>query len=154
MLKRFVPQNYPSRDPQLILPKLFRKYGNFRDGEEPWKKYGRPNDWNIDLVPKLLMSNGDLTNILISTNVTRYLEFKQIAGSFVQKGKEKDVTIAKVPAKQEEAWDSPLMGWFEKYRAGKFLKWCLNLKEDDPSTHRGLFIRPLGIILFLTLVQD
>lgn len=25
---------------------LFKKYGNFPAGEEPWKKYGRVNDWN------------------------------------------------------------------------------------------------------------
>ena len=53
---------------------LFKKYGNYKQGEEPWKKYGRINDWNVDLVPKLLMANGELTNILVSTDVTRYLE--------------------------------------------------------------------------------
>jgi len=24
---------------------LFKKYGNYNKGEEPWKKYGRVNDW-------------------------------------------------------------------------------------------------------------
>ncbi|KAJ6155912.1 GDP dissociation inhibitor [Penicillium chrysogenum] len=92
---------------------LFKKYGNVRPGEEPWKKYGRVNDWNIDLVPKLLMSNGELTNILVSTDVTRYLEFKQIAGSYVQQGKGPKATVAKVPSDAGEALRSSLMGLFE-----------------------------------------
>lgn len=117
---------------------LFKKYGNVRPGEEPWKKYGRVNDWNIDLVPKLLMANGELTNILVSTDVTRYLEFKQIAGSYVQQGKGPKATVAKVPSDANEALRSSLMGMFEKRRAKKFLEWVGDFKEDDPSTHAGL----------------
>ncbi|KAK9596373.1 Rab GDP dissociation inhibitor alpha [Aspergillus fumigatus] len=117
---------------------LFKKYGNVRAGEEPWKKYGRVNDWNIDLVPKLLMANGELTNILVSTDVTRYLEFKQIAGSYVQQGKGPKATVAKVPSDAGEALRSSLMGMFEKRRAKKFLEWVGEFKEDDPATHQGL----------------
>ncbi|KAI9761094.1 MAG: Structural maintenance of chromosomes protein 2 [Chaenotheca gracillima] len=119
---------------------LFKKYGNYKQGEEPWKKYGRVNDWNIDLVPKLLMSNGELTNILVSTDVTRYLEFKQIAGSYVQQSSGPKATVAKVPSDAGEALRSPLMGMFEKRRAKKFLEWVGNFKEDDSSTHNGMNI--------------
>ncbi|KAI9720197.1 MAG: Rab GDP dissociation inhibitor alpha [Candelaria pacifica] len=117
---------------------LFRKYGNYQKGDEPWKKYGRVNDWNIDLVPKLLMSNGELTNILVSTDVTRYLEFKQIAGSYVQQGNGPRATVAKVPSDAVEALKSPLMGLFEKRRAKKFLEWVGAFNEDDPATYGGL----------------
>ncbi|KEF59668.1 acetyltransferase [Exophiala aquamarina CBS 119918] len=117
---------------------LFKKYGNFKEGEEPWKKYGRVNDWNVDLVPKLLMANGELTNILVSTDVTRYLEFKQIAGSFVQQGSGPRATVAKVPSTATEALSSPLMGLFEKRRAKKFLEFVGAFEENDPATHNGL----------------
>ncbi len=117
---------------------LFKQYQNFQAGTEPWKKYGRVNDWNIDLVPKLLMSNGELTNILVSTDVTRYLEFKQIAGSYVQQGNGAKATVAKVPSDASEALRSPLMGLFEKRRAKKFLEWVGAFKEDDPATHNGM----------------
>ncbi|KAG8531752.1 Rab GDP dissociation inhibitor alpha [Bacidia gigantensis] len=117
---------------------LFKKYGNYSKGEEPWKKYGRVNDWNIDLVPKFLMSNGELTNILVSTDVTRYLEFKQIAGSYVQQGSGTRATVAKVPSDAGEALRSPLMGLFEKRRAKKFLEWVGAFKEDDPASYNGL----------------
>ncbi|KAI9719941.1 MAG: Rab GDP dissociation inhibitor alpha [Chrysothrix sp. TS-e1954] len=117
---------------------LFKKHGNHKAGEEPWKKYGRVNDWNIDLVPKLLMANGELTNILVSTDVTRYLEFRQIAGSYVQIGNGPKATVAKVPSDAKEALTSSLMGLFEKRRAKKFLEWIGAFKEDDPATHNGM----------------
>ncbi|MCJ1299567.1 Rab GDP dissociation inhibitor alpha [Hypocenomyce scalaris] len=117
---------------------LFKKYGNYAKGDEPWKKYGRVNDWNIDLVPKLLMSNGELTNILVSTDVTRYLEFKQIAGSYVQQGNGARATVAKVPSDAGEALRSPLMGLFEKRRAKRFLEWVGAFNEDDPASYGGL----------------
>ncbi len=120
------------------MPQLFKKYGTCGKGEEPWKKYGRANDWNIDLVPKLLMSNGELTNILVSTDVTRYLEFKQIAGSYVQQGNGAKATVAKVPSDAGEALRSPLMGLFEKRRAKKFLEWVGAFNEDDPASYGGM----------------
>lgn len=84
------------------------------------------------------MSNGELTNILVSTDVTRYLEFKQIAGSYVQQGSGPKATVAKVPSDAGEALRSPLMGIFEKRRAKKFLDWVGAYKEDDPATHNGM----------------
>ena len=121
----------------LLVIQLFKKYGNYQQGEEPWKKYGRQNDWCIDLVPKLLMANGELTNILVSTDVTKYLDFKQIAGSYVQQGSGPKATVAKVPSDATEALKSPLMGMFEKRRAKKFLDWVGAFNEKDSATHNG-----------------
>lgn len=83
------------------------------------------------------MSNGELTNILVSTDVTRYLEFKQIAGSYVQQGNGAKATVAKVPSDAVEALRSPLMGMFEKRRAKKFLEWVGAFNEDDPASYGG-----------------
>ncbi|KAL8785662.1 MAG: hypothetical protein Q9213_003221 [Squamulea squamosa] len=130
--------HYGGESASINIESLFKKYGTYNKGEEPWKKYGRVNDWNIDLVPKLLMSNGELTNILVSTDVTRYLEFKQIAGSYVQQGNGPKATVAKVPSDASEALRSPLMGLFEKRRAKRFLEWVGTFKEDDPATYGGL----------------
>ena len=84
------------------------------------------------------MSNGELTNILVSTDVTRYLEFKQIAGSYVQQGNGAKATVAKVPSDASEALRSPLMGMFENRRAKNFLQWVGNFDESNPSTHNGM----------------
>ena len=69
--------------------------------------------------------------------MTRYLEFKQIAGSYVQQGEGPKATVAKVPSDSGEALRSSLMGLFEKRRAKKFLEWVGEFKDDDPSTHQG-----------------
>lgn len=118
---------------------LFKKYGNYTKGEEPWKKYGRVNDWNIDLVPKLLMSCGELTNILVSTDVTRYLEFKQVAGSYVQQGSGAKATVAKVPSDAGEALRSSLMGIFEKRRMKSFIEWVGTFNASDSASHKGIY---------------
>ncbi|KAF1913233.1 GDP dissociation inhibitor [Ampelomyces quisqualis] len=133
--------HYGGEAASLNIEALFKKYGQTTG--EPWKKYGRVNDWNIDLVPKLLMANGELTNILVSTDVTKYLEFKQIAGSYVQQGNAAKATVAKVPSDAGEALRSPLMGLFEKRRARNFLEWVGAYKEDDPATHKGLDIKSI-----------
>lgn len=130
--------HYGGEAASVNIENLFKKYGNYKEGEQPWKKYGRPNDWNVDLVPKLLMANGELTNILVSTDVTRYLEFKQIAGSYVQQGNGLRATVAKVPSDAREALSSPLMGLFEKRRAKRFLEFVGAFTENDPATHNGL----------------
>jgi Rab GDP dissociation inhibitor len=133
-----VPRSIPSvilSDPS----QLFKKYGNYNKGEEPWKKYGRVNDWNIDLVPKLLMSSGELTNILVSTDVTRYLEFKQVAGSYVQQGAGAKATVAKVPSDAGEALRSSLMGIFEKRRMKGFIEWVGTFNATDSASHKGIY---------------
>ncbi|KAJ4319718.1 Rab GDP dissociation inhibitor alpha [Neodidymelliopsis sp. IMI 364377] len=131
--------HYGGEAASLNIEALFKKYGQTTG--EPWKKYGRVNDWNIDLVPKLLMANGELTNILVSTDVTKYLEFKQIAGSYVQQGQSTKATVAKVPSDAGEALRSPLMGLFEKRRARNFLEWVGAYKTDDAATHKGLDVK-------------
>jgi RAB protein geranylgeranyltransferase component A len=71
--------------------------------------------------------------MLVHTDVTRYLEFKQIAGSYVYR----DGRISKVPSTEMEAVRSPLMGLFEKRRARNFFMFLQSWREDDPATHQG-----------------
>lgn len=89
-------------------------------------------------MPKFLISSGELTNILVSTDVTRYLEFRQIAGSYVQQGDGRGATVAKVPSDAAEALKSPLMGIFEKRRMKTFIEWIGAFDVKDPATHKGL----------------
>ena len=48
----------------------------FKSGTEPPKELGHNRDWNIDLIPKYIMSGGKLVKILLKTRVSRYLEWK------------------------------------------------------------------------------
>ncbi|ORY39271.1 rab GTPase activator [Rhizoclosmatium globosum] len=104
---------YGGASASLNLTQLYRK---FRAGMEPPSMLGRDRDYNVDLIPKFAMASGEFTNILYHTDVTRYLEFRQIAGSYV----------------------SPLMGWFEKGRAKSFFEFIQNYDFTNPATHQGL----------------
>ena len=55
----------------------------FRSGQDPPKEFGHNRDWNVDLIPKFIMANGNLVKILLHTKVTRYLEWKCLDGSYV-----------------------------------------------------------------------
>jgi Rab GDP dissociation inhibitor len=113
----------------LNLTNLFEK---FNAGEPP-SNLGSNRDYNVDLIPKFIMACGNLTKMLLHTKVTRYLDFKSIAGSYVYR----DGKILKVPATPEEALRSPLMGLFEKRRFRKFLIYIDQYVADKPETHEG-----------------
>jgi Rab GDP dissociation inhibitor len=125
---------YGGQSASLNLNQLFER---FRPGQSPPKQLGASRDYNVDMVPKFIMSGGDLVRILVHTDVTKYLEFKAVDGSFVMnKGR-----VEKVPATDMEALRSPLMGLFEKNRARKFFGFCQNYNAADPRTHQGMDLR-------------
>uniref|UniRef100_A0A8C8JBC9 Rab GDP dissociation inhibitor n=1 Tax=Oncorhynchus tshawytscha TaxID=74940 RepID=A0A8C8JBC9_ONCTS len=150
-------------------------YKRFELTDSPPESMGRGRDWNVDLIPKFLMANGQLWDLysnvlllscaqgpptslsilvranhpflyvnpiktgqlvkmLLYTEVTRYLDFKVVEGSFVYKGGK----IYKVPSTETEALASNLMGMFEKRRFRKFLVFVANFDENDPKTFEGV----------------
>ncbi|KAI6008304.1 GDP dissociation inhibitor [Pisolithus orientalis] len=122
---------YGGDSASLNLTQLYRK---FRPNQTPPADLGRDRDYAVDLIPKFIIASGELTKILVHTDVTRYLEFKQIAGSFVYR----DGRISKVPSTELEAVKSPLMGLFEKRRAKKFFEFLQGWRDEDPVTHQGI----------------
>ncbi|KAI9336849.1 GDP dissociation inhibitor [Zopfochytrium polystomum] len=123
---------------------LTQLYTKFRSGMQPPPQFGRDRDYNVDLIPKFAMASGEFTNILYHTDVTRYLEFRQVAGSFVYR----DGKISKVPSNQQEALMSPLMGLFEKRRLKSFFEFIQNYNFDNPATHQGIDVNkdPMTVI--------
>ncbi|CEP18727.1 hypothetical protein [Parasitella parasitica] len=124
---------YGAESASLNLTQFFDK---FRKGQKAPESWGKDRDWNIDLIPKFMMANGEIVRFLTHTDVTRYLEFKQIAGSYVYNTRK----VYKVPATATEALSSSLLGPFDKRRMKKFLEWVENYKDKDASTHQGLNI--------------
>ncbi|XP_039366780.1 rab GDP dissociation inhibitor alpha isoform X2 [Mauremys reevesii] len=112
-------------------------YKRFGLPEGPPESMGRGRDWNVDLIPKFLMANGQLVKMLLYTEVTRYLDFKVVEGSFVYRGGQ----VHKVPSTETEALASNLMGMLEKRRFRKFLVFVANFDENEPQTLEG---RPHG----------
>eukprot|EP00270_Netrium_digitus_P007015 TRINITY_DN202_c0_g1_i11.p1 TRINITY_DN202_c0_g1~~TRINITY_DN202_c0_g1_i11.p1 ORF type:complete len:447 (+),score=88.60 TRINITY_DN202_c0_g1_i11:149-1489(+) len=122
---------YGGESASLNLNQLFSK---FRPGENPPATLGPSKDYNVDMTPKFMMANGVLVKVLIHTDVTKYLQFKAVDGSYVFKGGR----IYKVPATDVEALASPLMGLFEKRRARQFFIFVQDYDKDKPETHKGL----------------
>ncbi|XP_072509746.1 rab GDP dissociation inhibitor alpha-like [Notamacropus eugenii] len=109
-------------------------YKRFELREGPPESLGRGRDWNVDLIPKFLLASGQLVNMLMYTEVTNYLEFKVVEGSFVYKrGK-----IYKVPSTEAEALTSSLMSMSDKNKFRKFLSFVTFFNEDDPGTFEGI----------------
>ncbi|XP_041805403.1 rab GDP dissociation inhibitor beta [Chelmon rostratus] len=100
----------------------------------PAKSMGRGKEWNIDLIPKFFLANGELVKILVHTEVTRYLDFKVVEGSYVHKAGK----VHKVPGTEEEAHASDLMGMFDKRRFKKLLLFALNFDVRNPRTYQDM----------------
>lgn len=107
---------------------------HFNQTGEPTEKLGtkqQQRKYSIDLLPKFLMANGKMVKLLIHTDVTRYLQFKSVDGSYVLK----DGKVMKVPANETEALGTGLMGFFEKRRFKDYLVFCTDYQPSKPKTH-------------------
>jgi len=122
---------YGGASASLNLEQLFAQY---KDGKTAPETLGRSRDYSVDIVPKFIMASGNLVKLLLHTDVTKYLDFKVVDGSYVFKGG----YISKVPATDYEALRSDLMGFLEKRRAQKFFSYCQNYDEKNPSTQDGI----------------
>merc|ERR1711991_458227 len=125
---------YGGASASLNLEQLFEK---FKEGKKAPESLGRARDYNVDIVPKFVMASGNLVKLLLHTDVTKYLDFKVVDGSYVYKQGMMGPYISKVPATDYEALKSDLMGFLEKRRAQKFFSYCQSYDEKNPSTHQG-----------------
>ncbi|KAG4088421.1 rab GTPase activator [Neocallimastix lanati (nom. inval.)] len=123
---------YGGEGASLHITQLYQK---FKPGQAiPDKLKDHDRDFNVDLIPKFAMASGEFVKILIYTDVTRYTEFKQIAGSyFYYKG-----DIAKVPVTEKEVVLTSLIGMAEKLRLKSFFEFIQAYDETKPETHQGL----------------
>ncbi|CAI8593443.1 unnamed protein product [Vicia faba] len=71
---------YGGESTSLNLIQLWKK---FRGDDKPLPHLGSSKDYNIDMNPKFIVANGMLVRVLIHTDVTKYLYFKAVDGSFV-----------------------------------------------------------------------
>lgn len=71
---------YGDQSASLNLSKIWE---HFRPTEKVPEELGHNRDWSIDLVPKFVMSNGKLVKMMIKTEVSKYLDWKAVDGSYV-----------------------------------------------------------------------
>ncbi|KAJ8763026.1 hypothetical protein K2173_023231 [Erythroxylum novogranatense] len=95
---------------------LIQLWKRFKGNDKPPAHLGSSRDYHVDMIPKFKMANGNLVRVLNHTDVTKYLSFKAVDGSFVyNKGK-----------------------FFEKLRARKFFIYVQDYNENDPKTYEGI----------------
>jgi Rab GDP dissociation inhibitor len=70
---------YGGSTPTLNLQQLFEHFGKSCD---KISKYGGSRNWNVDMIPKVLMANGALVQLLVKTGVLKCLDFKVIGGHY------------------------------------------------------------------------
>lgn len=123
----------------LKLDQLYQKFGTdaekaaVDDKKVDERVLGKSRDYAVDLCPKFIMSCGELTKILVHTNVTRYLDFKVVDGGYVYHAYSGG-TIYKVPSTPSEALTSSLVGIWQKPKFRSFLQFCNKFDEKDQKT--------------------
>ena len=60
--------------PSLNISQLFQKFGKIFQQE----KYGEDKDWNIDLIPKIMLRNSPIIKLFLISDIYNYIEWKTI----------------------------------------------------------------------------
>ncbi|KAN0055864.1 hypothetical protein ACTA71_011751 [Dictyostelium dimigraforme] len=126
---------YGGESASLNMNQLWEK-SHGKDQKAP-EVLGSSRDYNVDLIPKFILSSGLLVKMLLHTDVTRYLDFKVVDGSYVYQGGK----IQKVPSTDTEALTSSLVGLLDKLPLRKFFIFVQNYEENNPSTHDNLNLK-------------
>jgi len=82
--------------------------------------------FNIDLVPRLLFSRGEMVELLISSNISRYTEFKAVTRVLTML----NGGLEQVPSSRADVFNTKHISVVEKRILMKFLTWCI--QEDQP----------------------
>ena len=130
---------YGSDSASLNLTNLWKRFHN---GEQFPLRYGENRDWNVDLIPKFVMSNGNLVKLLLKTNVSQYLEWKSVEGTFIYKNNKFLIDnlsgeLYKVPSNSFEAMKSNFMDNLEKKRCQNFFTFVQDYDKNDIETYEG-----------------
>lgn len=103
----------------------------------------------IDLCPRLLYSNGEMVDLLVKSNVSRYHEFKNNIRILSMIGEE----IHAMPCRRSDVFTSPLLSdLVDKRRLMKFVEICIQYDpaSDTPETSEIAKHANLEINKFLT----
>lgn len=117
----------------LSLENLFRKFKGRDPTSKELEALGGSADYSVDLIPKLIMANGRLIDVLVDTGVDRYVDLSPVQGSYaVKRG-----TPHKVPSSGSEAVRSNLVGFLQKRWLRSLLQLCAGFDPNDAKTHGG-----------------
>jgi Rab GDP dissociation inhibitor len=123
-------QNYGGDCASLSLEEMCERHGKPWDKEAMTKQFGRSRGYQCDLIPKFILAGGRLVKMLITTGVTKYLDFAAVDKSFVYtSGK-----IYKVPVTPAEAIRTSLVGFFQKRHLRSFAMFLSKYESQGEPT--------------------
>ncbi|KAK6172220.1 hypothetical protein SNE40_015931 [Patella caerulea] len=100
-----------------------------RKKKKIWTKGELQDSWrafNIDLAPKLLYSSGKMVELLISSDVAKYCEFRTVSRVLTQHNQ----YIEKIPCSRADVFSSKDVSMLDKRKLMKFLEWCAGYHKN------------------------
>merc|ERR1719481_1360268 len=95
--------------------------------------------FNLDLTPRLLFARGPMVELLISSNISRYTEFKSVTRVLTLL----DGNLEQVPSSRSDVFNTKHINVVEKRILMKFLTQCLHEDIDaiNSSTNFGDYLK-------------
>ncbi|XP_078601870.1 rab proteins geranylgeranyltransferase component A 2-like isoform X2 [Branchiostoma floridae x Branchiostoma japonicum] len=113
--------------------KMEPKKWSMDDIHKEWRRF------NIDLSPKMLFGRGSLVELLITSNISRYCEFKAVSRILtLLNGK-----LEQVPCSRADVFSSKFVTVLEKRMLMKFLTFCVEY-EQHPDEYQGWEEKPFS----------
>ena len=139
---------YGSEAASLNLTDLFAKFDDAASPTPPEAiaKLGANRDYQVDLIPKFLMASGKMVKMLLHAQVTHYLDFKLVDGSFVFRGNGagKPSSVHKVPSSGPEAIKTDLVGFFQKRRLKNLFMYLAKAYGDTNPAAAEATLKEIG----------
>ncbi|CAG2229809.1 CHM [Mytilus edulis] len=108
--------------------------------EEIWTKSRLLKEWrkfNLDLTPKLLYCGGSMVQLLITSDIAKYCEFKTVTRMLTLL----DGKLEKVPCSRADVFNSKDVSMLEKRMLMKFLTSCAEY-DKKPTEYEAFTDRP------------
>merc|ERR1719233_1942464 len=104
-----------------------------KDTKPVWNKEAlklQSRKFNLDLTPRLLFARGPMVELLISSNISRYTEFKSVTRVLTLL----DGKLEQVPSSRSDVFNTKHISVVEKRVLMKFLTQCLQEEEGEEES--------------------
>lgn len=123
----------------------------FKETEKTWNREmlkSQSRKFNLDLTPRLLFARGPMVELLISSNISRYTEFKSVTRVLTLL----DGNLEQVPSSRSDVFNTKHINVVEKRILMKFLTQCLHEDIDaiNSSTSFGDYLKSHKLTANLT----
>jgi len=106
--------------------------------------------FNFDLSPKVLFSRGEMVEVLISSGISRYAEFKNVPNIFSYEANESK--LVRVPCSRADVFSSKEVTMIEKRLLMRTMTACVDF-EKNPETLKAYEEKTFGDFLTANQIQ-